>query len=578
MVASRSVVVLVGAALALTAPLGAQSTTRVTTVPIGIQLGMASEAPVMTADGRYFAFASQFANLVAGDTNGRADIFVLDAQSGLITLESLDSSGGQANNHCRIATISNDGRYVAFESAANNLVSGDTNGAFGYDIFVRDRLSGTTRRASVDSSGAQADFASYAPALSADGRFVAFQSSASNLVVGDTDLVDDVFVHDLQSGATTRVSVSSNGDEGDDLSGSPVISCDGRFVAFQSFATTLVTGDTNSKADIFVHDRQSATTTRVSVASNGAQGNGVCPYRCALSPDGRFVAFESRSTNLVAGDTNALSDVFVHDRQSALTLRANVSSSGAQANAQALWPAISGDGRYVAFVSAATNLVNGDANGKDDVFVRDLLAGTTELASVDSNGAQANDGSGNPIVSGDGRYVVFASLASNLVIGDTNAALDLFVRDRGSVCSMASYCTAGTTTNGCVPSIAGIGTPSSTASTGFDVVVSALEGGKVGLIFYGLCPAAVPWALNSPSYRCVSYPVQRTGATNSGGTPGQCDGELRVDFNAWLQAHPTALGSPFFAGEVLYAQGWFRDSGAPKGTNLSDGLRFALCN
>jgi hypothetical protein len=142
----------------------------------------------------------------------------------------------------------------------------------------------------------------------------------------------------------------------------------------------------------------------------------------------------------------------------------------------------------------------------------------------------------------------------------------------------SSYCTAGTTVHGCVPWIAGEGAPSSQAATGFDIVVHAVEGSRMGLIFYGFYPTAVHWALASPSYRCVGLPTQRTPIITSGGTAGQCDGELRLPFNAWLQANPAALGNPFVVGQVFYAQGWFRDSGAPKGTNLSDGLRFTLCN
>ncbi len=223
---------------------------------------------------------------------------------------------------------------------------------------------GTTTRVSVDSAGGQAnDFSGAAPSISvdtsisADGRFVVFQSDATNLVAGDTNGASDVFVHDRQTGTTTRVSVDSAGHEATGLypaSGDPAISADGRFVAFDSNATNLVAGDTNSAYDIFVHDRQTGTTTRVSVDSAGNQANGYDP---SLSADGRFVAFTSGASNLVAGDTNGASDVFVHDRQTGTTTRVSVDSAGWQAYSFSHLPSISADGRFVAFASNATNLV-----------------------------------------------------------------------------------------------------------------------------------------------------------------------------------------------------------------------------
>ena len=561
---------------ALSTSARAQATTlRVSVSSSAAQGSGYSAAPAISSNGRFCAFESS-SDLVASDTNGSTDVYLRDSVTGLVVRASVGAAGAQANQICLRPSVSSDGRYVAFDSLANNLATPDNNHVI--DVFVRDTQTGTTTRVSVDSNGAEGNSSSPAPAISADGRYVAFSSGATNLVAGDTNLIDDVFVHDMQSGATTRVSVSSNGDEGDDLSETPVISGDGRFVAFHSYASTLVAGDTNARADIFVHDRTNATTTRASVDSNGVQGNQQCGYSCALSADGRFVAFTSQSTNLVVGDTNGVGDMFLRDIQGATTTRINVSSSGAQANMRALWPAISSDGRFVVFVSPATNLVPGDANAKDDVFVRDVLAGTTELVSVDSNNAQANEDSGFPMVSMDGRYVAFASAASNLVAGDTNGAVDIFVRDRGIVCSSLVYCTAGTTTSGCVPSIQDNGVPSSSAASGFTISVTAVEGQRIGLILYGLASQATPWGNGGTSYLCVAAPRQRTGSTSTGGTLMQCDGLLSVDWNAWRAANPNALGSPFSPGETCFAQGWFRDSGAPKGTNLSNALRFTLCN
>ena len=276
---------------------------------------------------------------------------------------------------------------------------------------------GTTTRVSVDSSGAQANGGSRRTAISDDGQFVVFGSDATNLVSDDTNGVGDIFVHDRQTGQTTRVSVASDGSEANGGSASPAISGDGRFIAFYSDASNLVSNDTNGCADIFVHDNQTGETTRVSVDSSGAEENAPPPDDygvVSISNDGRFVAFYSDASNLVSGDTNGETDIFVHDRQTGQTIRASVASDGSEANASSNHPNLSGDGRYVTFASGATNLVAGDTNGKGDVFVRDLQTGTTTLVSVNSRGEQADGGGNSPDISGDGRYVVFLSASGNL--------------------------------------------------------------------------------------------------------------------------------------------------------------------
>src|SRR5688572_20637845 len=209
---------------------------------------------------------------------------------------SVDSFGTQANRDSHASTISADGQLVAFQSDASNLVPGDTNGA--YDVFVHDRSTGLTTRVSVDSSGAEAKGYSFNPAISADGQFVAFESSANNLVVGDTTGWD-VFVHDRSTGLTTRVSVDSSGAEGNDDSYVSTISSDGQVVAFESWATNLVAGDTNGQSDVFIHDRVTGLTELVSVDSSGGQGNDVS-FSAAISADGLTVAFSSSASNLVA--------------------------------------------------------------------------------------------------------------------------------------------------------------------------------------------------------------------------------------------------------------------------------------
>ena len=401
-------------------------TTRVSVDSGGIEANGTSYEPSISADGRYVAFYSDASNLVPGDTNGARDIFVHDRNSGNTTRVSVDSSGVQANAGSGYPSISADGRYVAFRSIASDLVAGDTNGMG--DIFVHDRNTGITTRVSVDSGGAEGNGYSYRPSISAEGRYVAFCSFASNLVAGDSNGNYDIFVYDRVNGSTTRVSVGSGGTEANGYSNEPSISADGRYVAFYSSASNLVAGDNNGMNDIFVHDRVSGSTIRVSVDSSGVQADAGSEYP-SISADGRYVTFESDASNLVAGDTNGRFDIFLHDRNSGTTTRVSVDSSGLEGNSSSEHPAISANGRYVAFRSGASNLVAGDTNGMGDIFVHDRNNGVTTRVSMDSGGTEANGSSTNPSISADGRYAAFKSVASNLVSGDSNGATDIFVHE-----------------------------------------------------------------------------------------------------------------------------------------------------
>lgn len=410
------------------------STTRVSVASDGSQGNAYSGGASVSADGRYVAFHSYASNLVSGDTNNYcetdgdnqfddncADVFVHNLQTGITELVSVASDGSQGNWDSFGPSISADGRYVAFHSGANNLVNGDTNVAT--DVFLHDRQTGVTERISVASNGSQGNGNSWGDAaISADGRYVAFESYASNLVSGDTNGRDDVFVHEQQTNITTRVSVASDGSQGNLDSWSPSVSANGRFVAFESNANNLVIGDINGR-DAFVHDRQTGITQRVSVASDGSQGDSES-WIPSISADGRYVAFESWATNLVSGDTNASKDVFVHDRQTGTTQRVSVASDSSQGNSDSLFPSISADGRYVAFSSIASNLVSGDTNASSDIFVHDQQTGTTMRISLANDSSQGNDRSDYVSISADGRHVAFDSLASNLVNGDTNNFCD----------------------------------------------------------------------------------------------------------------------------------------------------------
>jgi hypothetical protein len=386
-------------------------TERVSVSTAGLEANNNSDVSTISADGRYVAFVSWASNLVEGDTNARPDIFVHDRATGVTERVSVATGGTQANDRSFLGSISDDGRYIAFQSAATNLVPGDTNGA--NDVFVHDRLESTTVRVSVATAGTQANARSADVSISGDGLHVAFSSQASNLVADDTNGDWDVFVHDRASGVTERVSVASGGGQATGITYYTAISANGQVVAFASSAADLVADDTNGRWDVFVHDRSTGATTRASVASSGAEGNDTSDFP-GLSADGRYVVFESYATTLVPNDSNSTWDIFIHDTTTGETTRVSVADDGGQATGDSMLPSVSDDGSRVAFVSWAGNVVPDDGNGSPDVFVRDIATGRTLRASLSAEDVEGNAGSSYPGISGDGKHAVFASVASNL--------------------------------------------------------------------------------------------------------------------------------------------------------------------
>src|SRR5215211_1155022 len=407
--------------LALAAP---GDITRVSVASDGAQGNDMSRWPQISGDGNYVVFESSASNLVSNDTNTEPDIFVNNRQTGVTERVSVANNESQANSGSESdIAMSSDGRYVAFVSMASNLVSGDTNGIM--DVFVRDRLLGQTKRVSVDSSGAQASGDEWSHfggiVISADGRFVAFTSNVPNLVSGDTNGVEDAFVHDLQTGTTRRVSISSSGQQANGSSGSSDISGDGHLILFGSNATNLISGDTNNVSDIFLHNLLTGETTRVSVNSNEEQAD-ASSQGGAISDNGRYVAFSSDAENL-APDYEIWEHVYVRDLETGETTRASVTTSGDTMVGWAEAPAISDDGRYVAF----------EFDDRDDgapqrwIYVHDRLTGQTIAA---TKGDFDGEGSPfNPSLSADGRFLAFDSGISTLVSGDTNAVRDVFMRE-----------------------------------------------------------------------------------------------------------------------------------------------------
>ena len=330
--------------------------------------------------------------------------------------------------------LSYDGRYVSFESCASNLVANDTN--VKNDTFVRDRRTNRTERVSVGLGGAQA-LGNNSPVaqtfLSADGRFVAFSSLAYNLVPNDQPSPAgkvDTFVYDRKLHKTERVSVSSAGVAANGASYVSGISADGRFVLFATAASNLVPGDSNPDFDVFVHDRRTHQTECVSVVSGGALVDNQDILGNAISADGRYVVFGSNARELISEARNGFYDVYVHDRKTHLTELVSLNSSGENQNGYAASQSISANGRFVIIETDADNMGPNDTNATTDEFVRDRWLNRTERVTVSSAGEGANSYSYFAEISPDGRYVTYTSPASNLVPNDTNEADDVFVHDR----------------------------------------------------------------------------------------------------------------------------------------------------
>jgi len=411
---------------------GVPATTRVSVAGGGVQGNGPVHDVDLSDDSRYVAFVSSASNLVTGDTNGSPDVFVHDRFTGDTTRVSVTSGGAQVTGPgTGRPRISGDGRVVTFHSEAADLVPGDTNEAT--DVFVHDRSTGATRRVSVSSAAVQGNAPSLAPDISADGRFVTFQSTATNLVPGDTNNTtagadphaSDVFVHDRQTGATTRVNVSSataltEGAQAQpgSVSGGASISGDGTVVVFHSDAANLVAGDTNGTSDIFVHNRAVSTTARVTAPVAGPHSSP------SVSADGSAVAF-----TVSTGTSPAASSVYVYDVGPRASTLAGT-KDGTVPDGTSDGGAISADGRLVAFESTADDLVAGDTNGRSDVFVRDRTKGTTRLVSHALDATPGDHASSAPSIDASGRWIAFVSKAADLVAADTNGVSDAFVVDR----------------------------------------------------------------------------------------------------------------------------------------------------
>ena len=486
---------------------------------------------------------------------------------------SVASGGVEADGPSFYPSVSADGRFVAFTSDAANLVPGDTNGVS--DVFRHDRVTGTTIRVSV-AGGSEANdesYTSYLTAISADGRYVVFSSDATNLVANDTNGLEDVFVHDVVAGTTSRVSVGPGGVEADGVSDDASISEDGTRVVFVSGATNLVSPGPAIQSQVYVRDLAAAQTILASANAAGQAGDSSANYP-AISGDGRVVAFLSASHNLVPGVPGwAVPYAFYVKDLPTGAIALGVSDPAVlEGRRFAGYQSLSRDGSLVAFWSDAPGLVPGDTNGAGDAFVLDRAAATVRRVSVATSGTEGDALIAFPRMSPDGRFVAFSSVFPNLVAGDTNGAADIFVQDRASP-APAPYCRSKTDSAGCTPAVTWIGTPSPSSPFGFLVVGMGTRDHRMGVLQYSLGPTQVRFG---GGLRCIAAPVRTAGRTNSGGTAGGgCTGALSIDFNPLIRAGTDPALIP---GTVVYAQYYYRDAQDPTGhgVGITEGVRFVI--
>jgi Tol biopolymer transport system component len=407
----------------------------------------------LSADGRYVAFVSKAENLVDNDGNGDADVFLRDMVGRTTILVSVGLGGVSGNAASGQPSISADGQYVAFVSAATDMHADDGDGVV--DVFVRDVLNGTTTLVSRNSaSGPKGDGDCANPNISADGRYVVFETFADNLDgfdgIGptggaDTDALSDIYRRDVLDpvGGFQTILIS----RATDTPGTPITpgakgnlaslnaraSADGNLVVFESLASNLVLvsdeggPDSNGFRDCFVRDVLGGATRRVTLSS--AQGNPNGPSDVpSISADGRFVAYRSNASNIHPDDDGQENDIFLYDLLTETVIICSQHTFGTQAGNSCSFPIVTGDGRFVVFQSGATSLVNGDSNGRTDIFRHDRLTRETNRVAVSTYGGELNGESLRPTVSSDGQYIAFVTDATNAADDDSNGAVDVYLR------------------------------------------------------------------------------------------------------------------------------------------------------
>jgi Tol biopolymer transport system component len=549
--------VVVAAIVSATTTALAQTTTRVDLASDGTPADAGCHDVAVSGDGNFVAFVSRATNLAPVDATPNDDVFVLDRTTGAITLESVASDGTEADQNCAHPRLSSDGRWLAFESVALDLVAGSQ--SYYSQIYLRDRVAGTTIRVSQATDGSCANSDCALDAISRDGRFVIYETEAGNIVVqsGASTGYFDVFLYDSTTGTNEIASVANDGSWGNHHSRRGDVSDDGRYVAFDSLASNLV-GDPhdNHQIDVFVRDRVAATTIRVTYQYDGADTSSDS-FGPRISGDGSYVVFQSDDPRLVRVD-GPHRDVFLWDRNSGTIELETVTTDGRLGDDDSNWPAVSSDGRFVAFASYANDFSDVDLYNRQNVFVRDRLRGTLEAVTADDNGFAGDGASSPPSISTDGRLIGFDSLADNLVSGDTPNTDDAFVREWCRVqAAWSNYGSGYPGRNGVVPTLVAEEPPRIGTTLSLDMSNSS-NTWTFGFLLAGFDKIDAPTSLGgdllvTPVW-IVAVPLPPTGYT--------LDQDLDYD---------QSLG-----GVVLYAQLLEFDPWAKHGVSFTDGLELDL--
>lgn len=529
----------------------------------GAWAGVAASTCDVSHDGRFVAFVTS-APLDPADLNW-PDVYVRDLEGGLVFAASRGQGGVWGDHAAERPALSATGRYVAFQSQATNLVPGNDPG-FDPDIFVRDTQSGTTQRCSIGPGGVEPNGICVEPDISGDGRYVSFVSPATNLLP-NPGAYRQVFVCDRVTGTLRIASSDSSGVAGIGHSYQyrSALSGDGRYCVFDTFAS-FSPFDTNGTVDVYRKDLSTGQIALVSADPLSGQASpGSYGYFPSLSADGRYVAFATGS-GYAANDTNFAFDVYVRDMTGSVMALMSVGLSGLAVTGGAA--EISADGRHVAFTSAASTLVPNDTNNVDDVFVRDWTIGQTTRESVSYAGGDANGPSSEPNISGNGRRLAFLSSGNNLALGFAFAG-NCYGRDRGPSPTPQVYCAAKLNSLGCTPSIGYTGAPSATFANNFHITAANVLNNKNGTLFYSVVgPAQLPF---QGGWLCVRMPRRAPGVLFSGGSPSgsDCTGVFDRDFNSYIAS---GLDPALVPGQEFWTQFWSRDPADPFTTNLTDAL------
>lgn len=552
----------------LTAFARPQTTTPLVLGPNGSALDLGtftSYSPTISSDGRRVVFGSYSNDVVPGLINlvGEPQLYLLDTLTGVTRLVSATANGTTCNGRCEDAAISPDGSTIAFVSDATDLPTLPING--GRDVYVYNVATGALSVASIALNGALPNGDSFDPVLSGNGRHVVFTSSASNLVLGDTNGRPDVFLRDLVLGTTEWISAPRVGGTVGDAA-SATLSADGRYLAFASSASDLVPNDAPSTFDIFLLDRSLNLLRAVSTTPGGALANGpsLLPR---LSVNGQWLVFQSMASDIVPGFANGVSNVFVHSLVGMVTFPVSRTPQFSAPNGASQMGYPSPDGRWIVYASAATDIVAGDSNGQSDVFLLDMLAGRTELVSVSTAGAQGNSFSGWPQVDSTGARIYFQSNSTTLGAPIVPGTSNIYVRDRG--CVVTRYCSASPSSAGCNAAILGSGTPSATPGSSFHISATDLPRERSAALVWSFAPTGLPFA---GGLLCVAAPLHRTRASFTGGNAGPaCGGTFDFDFSA------SYIGAQALApGMSIFCQVFCRDVSGPN-LALSDALNFVIC-